>query len=72
MRKKSQAVNQKKTRKANEKKDARSSTTHRFASTAERNTPPKRKTSVGNSTRIKIPVRPIGSLLKAPEGARGR
>jgi hypothetical protein len=46
--------------------------THRFARTAERNTQLKRRMSAGNSTRIKILALPIGSLLKAPEGARGQ
>ncbi len=53
---KNEAVSQKKKRKTNKKKEAKSLTTHRFANTAERNTQLKRKMSVGNWTRIKILV----------------
>jgi hypothetical protein len=48
--------------------DDKDSTTH---NTVGRNTPPKKRMSVGNLRRTKLLILPIGNRQRAPEGARG-
>jgi hypothetical protein len=60
-----------KNRKRREKKSKRNSSTHRFANTAERNIPPRRKMNAGNLTRMPHHAQHHGSQPKAPEGTRG-
>ena len=50
---------------------AKSTMAHLFAKTAERNTQPKRRTSVGSLRKIKTPTHPTGRPRRAPLGARG-
>jgi hypothetical protein len=60
-----------KKRKRRERKGRRNFSTHRFASTAERNIPPRRKMNVGNWTRMQHRVHHHGSQLKTIDGVRG-
>ena len=60
-----------KKRKRRERKGRRNFSTHRFASTLERNIPPRRKMNVGNWTRMQHRVHHHGSQLKTIDGVRG-
>jgi len=63
--------NQMRRRRRSGRNNDNDSTTHLFANTVARNTPPKKRMSVGNLRRTKLLGLPIGNRPRAPEGARG-